>query len=226
MTANLPVTPDKVARRVWDLPTRLFHWLLVGTIAFAWWTAETGHMDWHLYAGYLALGLVVFRLYWGLVGSSTARFAQFVRGPRAVLAYVRSQSKPEASAAPGHNPLGALSIVAMLILIGAQVTLGLFAVDTDGIFSGPLSDLVDFDTARLCAEYHHALFQVLEALIALHILAVLFYLVVKRDNLIGPMLHGLRRGGEPAIIAPLWRALPGIVLAAAVVWFVARGLKY
>jgi len=114
----------------------------------------------------------------------------------------------------------------MLTLIGAQVTLGLFAVDTDGLSSGPLSDFVTFDTARLCAEYHHALFQVLEGLIVLHIVAVLFYLVIKRDNLIGPMLHGLRHGGEGAIIAPLWRALPGVVVAAAVVWFVARGLKF
>jgi len=114
----------------------------------------------------------------------------------------------------------------MLSLITAQVTLGLFAVDTDGLASGPLSDRVDFDTARLCAIYHGVLFDVLEGLIVLHLLAVLFYLVYKRDNLIGPMIHGTRRDGASAIIAPFWRALPGVVLASAVVWFIAHGLKF
>ena len=225
------VVDSKTARtadewRVWDVPTRLFHWLLVGTIAFAWWSAETDHMDWHLDAGYLILGLVVFRLYWGFVGSTTSRFASFVRGPRATLTYLRSLPKRAASDTLGHNPLGAWSIITMLVLISALVALGLFAVDIDGISSGPLADWVDFDTARLCAEYHKAVFHVLQGFIALHILAVLFYLFYKHDNLIGPMVHGMRRRGPAASIAPLWRVLPGIVLASVVVWFVAHGFKF
>jgi len=213
------------AWRVWDAPTRLFHWLLVGAIAFAWWSAETDHMDWHLDAGYFVLGLVVFRLYWGFVGSTTARFGNFVVGPRTTLIYLCSLPKRAPSTAVGHNPLGAWSIVAMLLLITVLAVLGLFAVDTDGLSSGPLSDRVDYETARLCAQYHATLFHVLQGLIALHILAVLFYLFYKRDNLIGPMLHGTRRNGPAAIIAPLWRALPGLALAVAVVWFLAHGLK-
>ncbi|MDE1985121.1 MAG: cytochrome b/b6 domain-containing protein [Alphaproteobacteria bacterium] len=219
--------PEGQRTRVWDVPTRAFHWLFVAAIAFAWWTAETDRMDWHLDAGYVVLGLLVFRIYWGFVGSSTARFASFVRGPQATLAYIRTLPGCLVSAKAGHNPLGAWSILAMLALVIAQVTLGLFAVDVDGISSGPLSDRVSFDTGRLCAEYHDALFNVLLGLIALHVAAVLFYLLYKGDDLIGPMVHGKRRVADATVtIAPLWRAVIGVLLAAGFTWFVTNGLKF
>src|SRR5690349_24353754 len=103
--------------RVWDLPTRLVHWLLVLLVPFSWWTAESGRLEWHRWSGYGLLGLVLFRVYWGFFGSSTARFSRFVRGPRAIVAYLRGRLP----ASVGHNPLGALSVLALLGLLIAQI---------------------------------------------------------------------------------------------------------
>ena len=136
------------AAPLWDVPVRAFHWLLIALIAFSWWSGENHEMEWHRTSGYAILALVVFRLFWGLAGGRTARFARFVRGPRAVIAYVRGG----AGAAPGHNPLGGWSVVAMLATVAAMVTAGLFAVDVDGLESGPLADYVTFDQGRMAAQ--------------------------------------------------------------------------
>jgi cytochrome b len=205
--------------RIWDAPTRLVHWLLVALVAFSWWTAENGRMDWHRYSGYAVLGVLVFRIYWGIVGSDTARFANFVKGPRAVAQYFRDKSS-----IVGHNPLGALSVIALLVLLVTQVGLGLFAVDVDGLESGPLSHLVSFDEGREYAKSHELVFNILLALIALHIAAVLFYLIAKRDNLIAPMITGAKNWAAQAPqlkFASWWVALPGIAIAAAIVWYIA-----
>ena len=127
--------------RIWDVPTRVVDWLMVILIAASWWTAEIGNLELHRYSGYSLLALVVFRVYWGFVGSSSARFNHFIKGPSSVFRYVRGPS-PESL---GHNPLGALSVIALLVLLLTQVTLGLFAVDVDGLESGPLSHLVSFE---------------------------------------------------------------------------------
>jgi cytochrome b len=144
--------------RVWDVFTRLAHWLLVVLMGVSWWTARHHHMDYHRYSGYALLGVLIFRLYWGVFGSTTARFAHFVKGPRSILRYVRSKAT---HVAPGHNPLGALSVLALLGLLLAQVTLGLFSVDVDGIESGPLSHWVSFDAGRECSLLHQLGFVVL-----------------------------------------------------------------
>src|SRR3954462_11780347 len=104
--------PSRTRVRVWDLPTRLGHWLMVAGFALSWWTGKSGRLEWHRWSGYALLGLLVFRLCWGIFGSSTARFTQFLRGPRDILAYVRGRW----ALAPGHNPLGALSVLALLVL--------------------------------------------------------------------------------------------------------------
>src|SRR5688572_9427395 len=174
-------SPDPIRVRVWDVPTRVVHWLLVVLVAFSWWTAETGRMAWHQYSGFTLLALVVFRLFWGFFGSDTARFRQFVRGPRVVADYFAGRWR----AVPGHNPLGALSAIALLALLAAQIVLGLFAVDVDGIESGPLSTYVSFEVGRLAAKWHHRMFDALTWLIGLHVAAVLFYVLVKKQNLIG-----------------------------------------
>jgi cytochrome b len=215
---------------IWDWPTRLVHWLLAPLVFFSWGAAEFEHMDLHRYSGYTILGLLVFRLYWGIVGSHTARFKNFVKGPRAVLSYLREASGPTAySLQPkasriGHNPLGALSVIALLALLVTQVTLGLFAVDTDGLESGPLSGHVSFETGRAIAKLHGKVFDALLVLIALHVLAILFYLIVNRDNLIAPMLSGKKAIATDAsvmpVIAPLMRAVIGVLIAAAIVWFI------
>ena len=204
------------------MPVRLFHWLMVLLVGAAWWTAEAKRLDWHRYCGYALLGLVSFRIYWGFAGSSTARFAQFLKGPRAILNYLKGQG----SRTPGHNPLGALSVVVLLSLLLAQLVLGLFAVDVDGIESGPLSIYVSFDGGRFAAELHEDLFDVLLWLIGLHVAAVAYYVLFRKENLIGAMLHGKRvypqEPREPVRFASLARLLVGIVLAAVLTWLVIR----
>jgi cytochrome b len=211
--------------RVWDLPTRLFHWCTVLLLATSWWTAENGSMELHQYCGYALLGLLVFRLYWGFAGSTTARFAHFLRGPRQTWMYARTLSKREAATPqPGHNPLGGLSVVILLGLLGTQIGLGLFAVDVDGIESGPLSSRVSFDVGRRCAELHEDVFNLLLAFIALHVTAVLFYLLMRRRNLTASMIHGRSRhvAAAPLRFAPVTRAIVGMLGAVAVVWLITR----
>ena len=199
--------------RVWDLPVRLFHWSLVLLVPALWWTAGNDRLDLHILLGETMLGLVLFRLLWGVLGSSTARFAAFVRGPGAVLGYLRSGGRTL-----GHNPLGAWSVVAMLLALVVQIGLGLFAIEEDALYEGPLSHLVSYETARALADRHEMMFNVLLALIALHVLAILYYLLIKRDDLATPMVTGRGKAGESGeafVPAPLWRFLLAAGLAAA-----------
>jgi len=211
-----------VRSRVWDLPIRLVHWLIVALIAFSWWSAEQGDLERHRLSGYAILGLLVFRFYWGLFGSSTARFAHFVRGPRTIGRYLKGEHRDEG----GHSPLGALSVVALFAVIGLQVALGLFAIDVDGLESGPLASRVSFDAGRWAAEWHATLFNALLGLIGLHVIAILFYILVKRRALIRPMLTGSRTypadDAPSPRMQPLWLAAPGIAIAGAAVWIVTR----
>ncbi len=207
--------------RVWDVPTRIVHWSMVLLFAFSWWTAEKGQLEWHRWSGYSLTALVLFRLYWGFFGGSTARFAQFLCGPRAVVSYLRGAS----FAVPGHNPVGAWSVVLMLALLATQIVLGLFAVDVDGLESGPLSSLVSFDTGRVAAKLHEANFNILLAVIGVHILAALYYLVVRKQNLIGAMFTGRRSfdGSQSGLVpASIARLIVGILIAAALTWFISR----
>lgn len=213
---------DSTAIRVWDWPVRLTHWLFVGCIVVSWWTAEQREMQWHMYSGYTLLGLLIFRIYWGFAGSSSARFSHFLRGPSGVVAYLRESREAHRDA--GHNPLGGWSVAAMITLMLAQVSIGLFVSDVDGLESGPLSHLVSFDVSRTLAEIHEIVFNVILTLVGLHIAAILFYLLVKRDNLVIAMLTGRRRNVRMMAMrtVPAWRILPGIVLASGVVWWVAN----
>jgi cytochrome b len=206
------LSPLKV--RLWDLPTRLFHWAIVILVPALWWTHRIERLDLHILLGEIMLGLVLFRLIWGLIGSSTARFANFLRGPGAVLLYVRGR----AAAAFGHNPLGGWSVFAMLLLLAVQAGLGLFVTDEDGLNSGPLSHLIDYDSARILADRHETLFYVLLGFIALHLIAILYYQLARRDDLIVPMVTGSRaapESGEAMVGAPLWRFLIAAAFAAA-----------
>lgn len=216
---------DGVRIRVWDVPTRVVHWAIVLLIPYSWWTATHDQLDRHRLSGYALLGLILFRLIWGFAGSEPSRFSSFVRGPGAVLRYLRGEDGP---ARPGHNPLGGWSVLALLLAIIAQIVLGLFAIDEDGLESGPLSYLVSFDTSRALALIHHKLFWVIVALAALHICAILFYLA-RGKNLTPAMVTGGTRAApetEAPAIAPLWRAAIAAIVAAAIAWFVASGLKF
>ena len=178
--------------RIWDGPTRIFHWALVLLIPAMWWTAENEQVALHVTLGLVMVGLILFRLIWGIVGSSTARFASFLKGPRAVMSHLRGAGAPGI----GHNPPGGWSVAAMLIVLVVQVGLGLFAEDNDGLAAGPLSSLVSADTAETLTDLHDFMFNVLLALIALHLAAVLYYALGKRRNLVGPMITG--SGAAPA----------------------------
>jgi cytochrome b len=196
--------------------------LFVACVAISWWTAEQRLMDWHRYSGYAMLGLLLFRIYWGVAGSSTARFARFIGGPRAVLEYLRLRREERAQIV-GHSPLGSWSVLAMLLAMATQVTLGLFATDIDGLESGPLSHLVSFDTGRALAAAHELSFDVLIALAALHIVAILFYLVYERNDLVRAMLSGRKRvdGASPEMQpVPVWRLWTGVALATLCVWMI------
>ncbi|MBM0103962.1 cytochrome b/b6 domain-containing protein [Steroidobacter sp. S1-65] len=218
---DIPSDSNDGAIRIWDWPVRLTHWLFVLCIAVSWWSAEEHQMEWHRYSGYTLLGLLIFRIYWGFTGSSSARFSHFLRGPSGVIAYLRESREAHRDA--GHNPLGGWSVAIMLVLMLSQVSIGLFVSDVDGIESGPLSHLVSFETSRTLADIHEVVFNVILAFIGLHIAAILFYLLAKRDNLIVAMLTGQRRDARirPMRPVPAWRILPGIVLATGVVWWVA-----
>lgn len=208
--------------RLWDLPVRLVHWSFVGLLPALWWTGETGDIATHKTLGLIMLALVAFRLIWGLVGSQTARFASFVKGPAAILAYLRGKTKP----AIGHNPLGALSVLALLGLLGTQVGYGLVAQDVDGLESGPLSYLVSYETADLARGWHHLLFNVILAVAALHVAAVLFYLLIKHDNLVTPMIIGDKVYAEPVDAprtAPFWRLAASAATAAVLAWWIGLG---
>ena len=211
--------------RVWDGPTRLFHWLLVVLFAFSWWSAENREMEWHVLSGLSLLGLLIFRLLWGVLGGSTARFTGFVKPPSAILAYLGGRVHGRVS--PGHNPLGGYSVIAMLLVLALQTTTGLFATDVDGLDSGPLSFLVTFEQGRIAAQVHEIAFNVSLALIALHVLAIAFYLVVRRRNLITPMVTGKDHGLDPAhgqlVPAGPLRFVISALLAVAIAWGAANG---
>jgi cytochrome b len=208
-TAAAP--PTKLA--VWDLPTRLFHWVLVGLIGFSWWTGEQGQNDLHLYSGYAVLTLLIFRLLWGIFGSSTARFSSFVRGPRAVVDYLgRMKTWPGV----GHTPLGALSVLALLAVLFLQVGTGLIQTDDDGLVEGPLAPLVSYDVAEAAHDLHEVSFNLLLVLIGVHVAAILLYRLALGKRLLGAMITGkanLDSSAEPMRPGKGWVAVLCLVLA-------------
>jgi cytochrome b len=205
--------------RVWDAAVRISHWLLVALIPFSWWSAEEGRLEWHRWAGYSVLTIVLFRVAWGFWGSENARFGNFLRGFSAVGAYAGALFKKTPARPLGHNPLGGWSVLLMISLLLTQTILGLYAVDVDGIESGPLAVFISFDHGRLAAQAHGIVFNLLLALISLHLFAVLFYAVVKRDNLVGPMITGAKTFSTPQMREPRraqpWRAILILACAAA-----------
>ncbi len=212
--------------KLWDLPVRLIHWAFVGLMIALWWTWKTERMSLHVWLGNITLGLVVFRLLWGVMGSSPARFASFVKGPRAVTRYLGALFSKSAEPVVGHNPLGGWSVIALLGVLAAEVTLGLFAADTDGLNSGPLNYKVSDSLGETLTHWHGVVFYVLLALIAVHLAAIAFYFLVKRENLIGPMITGARTLPErvtPPRFAPLWRLAVCIVVTMGVMWWVSAG---
>ena len=176
--------------RVWDLPTRVFHWALVFCVVGSVVSGLRGGdaMVWHFRLGFTVLSLLLFRIVWGLIGGHWSRFASFIYAPSTVLNYLKGNGKPEHSV--GHNPLGAGSVFAMLLFLFAQVGSGLFA-DDDIANSGPLAKFVANATVSLATNYHKNIGKfILIALVVLHIAAILFYVFKKKENLVRPMITG------------------------------------
>lgn len=217
---TLPPPRDIIAVRVWDLPTRLFHWTLVALITVMAVTGWTGSLDLHMLLGQAVLALVLFRLVWGFTGNRYARFASFVAGPGRVLRYAASLFSPAGSQRHvGHNPLGGYAVLAMLALILLQAGSGLFTSD-DIVVDAPLYHLVPGRVGSQLSTIHRLGIWALVAVIAIHILASLFYLLVKKDNLIRPMVTGRKpappnadagTGGSPVLAAILLLACLAIV---------------
>jgi cytochrome b len=211
-------------RLVWDLPLRMFHWLLVAAIATSWVTHELGieYFDWHVRAGYVTLVLLAFRIAWGFVGPRHARFAGFLRGPRAVMAYLRTARRGESATTVGHNPLGGWSIVVMLGLLLFQALTGLFS--NDEIFNtGPLYGYVSDDQSDGLTRLHKQSFDWLLVFVGLHLAAVAWYQWFKGVDLVRPMLTGRKSAslvppGEEVSRQRLWLAVVLVALAATALW--------
>jgi len=188
--------PPRRLVQVWDLPVRLFHWVLVALLVGSYVTAQLDELEWHMRCGECVLALLVFRIVWGLVGSDTAQFARFIRGPRAVWRHFFAHP---AEAAAGHNPAGGWAVLAMLVVLCAQVATGLFA-DDDISEQGPFARFVARPTRKLLTGLHHRNFNILLGLVALHVVAIGAYWLVRRENLVWPMLTGRRNlaGAEPS----------------------------
>lgn len=185
--ANKNTTPVKI----WDLPIRIFHWLLVVAIGFLWWSGENGGfaMDWHMIVGVGVLALVLFRLVWGVVGSDTARFSQFIKPPQAAIHHLIEVAQRKTAYHAGHNALGGWVVIVILGLLLVQSVTGLFASD-DILVDGPLKSLVKSSTSETLTTIHHLVFNVLLLVAAVHVAAVLFYRFYKQTNLIKAMVLG------------------------------------
>lgn len=203
---------------VWDLPLRLFHWLLAAAVVGALITINLGvsWIEWHGRFGLAVIGLITFRLVWGVVGSTHSRFVSFLPTPRAVASYVRGHWQQ-----PGHNPLGALSVYAMLGLFGFQAVSGLFTTD-EIAFSGPLTRAVSSDLVTTLSRLHRQTEWWLYLLLGLHVLSIVVYRLRGR-KLVGPMIHGQKEvdqtvprphgGGAPAFILAMGIAMAAVWLA-------------
>jgi len=215
----------KARVRAWDLPTRLFHWSLVALMIAAYVTRKSfDQLTWHIWTGYSILVLIVFRVLWGFVGSSTARFSSFIHSPGAAIRYGIDFLLRRPRRFLGHNPLGSVAALAMIVLVGLQGVLGLFSYDDHTVIDGgPLSGRVSEATVASVTSWHLSLFYIILYVVGLHIVANILYVVWKGENLVGPMITGTKANtgfedAPEARIAPLWRALVCLVLAAGIVF--------
>lgn len=202
--------------RVWDPYVRVFHWLLVIGIAASWYTGENEWYETHYQIGLVVGWLIIFRILWGFVGSRTARFTHFLKGPGALFAYIGTMFARKPSHAFGHNAGGGLMVIVLLLVVAAQAFTGLFNTD-DVLFEGPLYDNASEAFAKFAGAWHDRLFNILLALIALHVLVIAFYFLWKRENLVRAMVTGRailpKENGEADFASPL-RALIVAVIAA------------
>ncbi|MFT6286125.1 MAG: cytochrome b [Alcanivorax sp.] len=179
--------PTKIM--IWDIPTRLFHWALVAAIGYSWYAIEIKEdLEQHILSGYCILSLVLFRVIWGFVGNRYARFRSFIYPVSETLSYAKSLPTKVSKKYSGHNPMGGLSVLAMLLFIVIQISTGLFS--TDDYYSGPLNALVSDAVAATLTDLHHLNFDIVTGLLVLHIGAIIFYRLYKKEKLVAAMFSG------------------------------------
>ncbi len=214
--------------RVWDLPTRLFHWSLVTLVALAWYFVKQGDIANHALCGQWILVLILFRLVWGVMGSTTARFSHFVRNPMAAIAYLRSVLNGQKIQEIGHNPAGAFMILALLFAFGLQAAVGLFTKEDDfAYFNGPLLHWITPEQSTLLTQYHREAAWILLLLVTVHVLVNLIYLFGLKENLIRPMITGTKMIDADSDLKPPhlgnpWVGLVLFLMLSGMVW---GGLK-
>ena len=212
-----------MSKLVWGIPIRLFHWILLGLVGVSFYTGKFGDFDSidnHMLAGYGIIALILFRLMYGVIGKGHIRFTEFIKGPTSIIAYVKSP-KPTA----GHNPLGALGIIALLLSLSVQVGTGLFT--TDEIFvDGPLYHLVSSEISGLLSQIHSINQWVLLGLIGLHVSAVIFHELFLKERILLPMIHGKKKLEADAEDQShqFLLALVCITIAAGVTWYLVNEL--
>lgn len=212
--------------KIWDPWIRLVHWGLVALLAVSWWSVENDRMDLHVLSGELTLGLLLFRIGWGLWGSDTARFSRFLRSPIAALAHLRHMTRREADTEMGHNAAGGWMVLAMLALLLLQTATGLFAGDFYDVH-GPLAGRVSGALNDLASKVHEFNFNLILTAVGLHVAAVLLYALLKRQDLVRPMVTGVKRlpadiaRRAPRLAPPAW-ALGWAAVVAVAVWGLTR----
>ncbi len=210
--------------KVWDAPTRLFHWAIVLLVLASWATAHFELMDWHVWSGYAIFTLLVFRLLWGIVGSDTARFAWFLRSPAAAFRHLRVFHRREPDTEIGHNAAGGWMVLLLLGLLAFQVATGLYA-NNQALTEGPFAELVGQETSDWLTHIHRVTFTVIEIAVLVHVLAVGAYMLVRRHDLLLPMITGSKRlpAGlrSPRLRSPIL-AVACLAVAIGVVTYVIR----
>lgn len=203
--------------KIWDSFIRGYHWLMVLAIAGLWWTGENGEMEWHLKIAIVLGALLLVRLLWAFVGSENARVSAFVRGPRQVAAHLRHLKDNNYTPSNTHNAMGGWAVLALWAVVAVQLTTGLFATD-EIFFSGPLAHLVSSDWQGILTDIHEGNFNVLLAIVALHVLAIVIYRL-RGINLIAAMVHGKRDGVVAPRLRPSMLAWAVAAILAASGWY-------
>jgi len=225
--------PSVHPTRVWDFPTRAFHWLLAVLVGFSWYTGSRAGswLEWHFWSGYAVLTLLLFRVAWGFVGGAWARFSSFVRGPGAAFHHIRDLFSPRDLRDIGHNPIGGWMVVAILLILLSQVGMGLFISDSDmGLTGGPYADYVSDAVRSRLLSLHEWNGQLILVVIAAHVSAVVIYLIWKGENLIGAMITGRKsldatlaaEAGRVKADGSLWLALVILGISAGVVFAIVK----
>ncbi len=216
-------------RRVWDIPTRVFHWSLVILIGWEWASSHLGGnaMTYHMWGGYAVLALIIFRVLWGFIGSTTAKFSAFLRSPKEMWRYLLVLRTGHYNGGPGHNPLGGWAVAAFLLSLAVQAGTGLFATD-DILTAGPLNPLVSNRTADFLTLIHKVNFDVLLGLIAVHVTAIALHKVLGGKNLVTPMITGRAPASHHGafrtslVFARPWLSLIAFGLSAVLTWLIVQ----